>query len=90
MDIVSKILEERKLEESVFSSNPARRQQAFSRLRTLLDKPLPAKHAVDKVKKHADHPRVMKDFEHFAKHAPEIDVRPLLKKHMKMISAQQG
>lgn len=87
-DLAKQILDTQ-LEESVFSSNPARRRQAFSRLHRLMDKPLHAKDAVEKVRKHADHPKVMADFEHFAKHSPDLDVRPLLKKHMKHFSTQK-
>ena len=89
MSIVSKILKDR-LEESVFSSNPAKRRQSFSRLGHLLHAPLPAKHAVAKIKKHADDPRLMQDLAHFEKHAPEIDVRPILKKRIKELQKAHG
>jgi len=78
------------LEESVFSSNPAKRRQAFSRLRMMLDQPLPAAKAVEKIKKYADDQKLLNDISYFAQHAPDADMRPILKKRMKELSAAQG
>lgn len=77
------------LAESVFSANPAKRRQAFSRLHTAMKNPLPAKHAVDKVQKHMDDPKLMTDLHHFAKHEPDMDMRPLIKKHMMRVATQR-
>ena len=79
------------LEESVFSSNPARRRQAFSRLHKLMEKPLLAKDASEKVKKYCECPKLHADFDYFAKNHPENDMRPILKKRMREISlSHQG
>lgn len=83
MNVISKILDE-----SIFSSNPVIRTKAAGHLKRLLREPLHAKHANEKIKKHADDPKLLADIHHFSKHAPESDVRPVLKKRMKELRIQ--
>lgn len=76
------------LEESIFSSNPAKQRAAAGHLRRLMREPLRAKDAHEKVKKHADDPKMIQHLHHLSTHAPEADVRPILKKRMKELNVQ--
>lgn len=87
MSIVKKILD-KNLEESIFSSNPVKRTKAAGHLKRLLREPLQAKTAHDKIKKHADDPKLLAHLHHFATQSPDADVRPVLKKRMKELSVQ--
>lgn len=74
----------------IYHANPAKRAEAHKALRQVLDKPLKAHEAGDKIKAHFDDDRVHSDIAHFAKSSPDIDVRPLVKKRMEQLRKQRG
>jgi hypothetical protein len=74
----------------IYHPNPAKRMEHHRALRKILDKPLKASEASDKIKKHFDDERLHGDIHHFAKSAPDVDVRPLVKKRMEQLRKQRG
>ena len=74
----------------IYHANPAKRQEAHRALRKIMDKPLKAHEASEKIKKHFDDERLHGDIHHFAKAAPDTDVRPLVKKRMEQLRKQRG
>jgi hypothetical protein len=74
----------------IYHANPAKRAEAHRHLRKIMDKPLKAHEASEKIKKHFDDERLHSDLHHFAKHNPDIDVRPLVKKRMEQLRKQRG
>ncbi|AMQ65953.1 hypothetical protein AAY80_014 [Stenotrophomonas phage vB_SmaS-DLP_6] len=74
----------------IYHPNPAKRQEAHTALRKIMNKPLKAHEASEKIKKHFDDERLHGDIHHFAKAAPDTDVRPLVKKRMEQLRKQRG
>lgn len=69
----------------IMHANKAKASEHWKALRKILDKPLPAKTASGKLKDHTDDSRLHSDLDHFAKTNPDIDTRPLVKKHLERI-----
>ncbi len=69
----------------ILHSNQAKAMEHWSKVRKILDKPLPAKTASEKLAPHTDDQRLHADLHHFAKANPDVDMRPLVKKHLERI-----
>lgn len=69
----------------ILHTNPAKSMEHWSKVRKILDKPLPAKTASEKLAPHTDDNRLHADLNHFAKSSPDVDMRPLVKKHLERI-----
>lgn len=69
----------------ILHTNLAKSMEHWSQVRKILDKPLPAKVASEKLAPHTDDNRLHADLNHFAKSSPDVDMRPLVKKHLERI-----
>lgn len=69
----------------ILHTNQAKSMEHWSKVRKILDKPLPAKVASEKLAPHTDDARLHADLNHFAKSNPDVDTRPLVKKHLERI-----
>lgn len=67
----------------VFSSNPHRSAASVGHLRKLMNNPILAKSASRVVTKHAQDKRLLDMLDHFARHAPDADVRPIIKQFLR-------
>ena len=69
----------------ILHTNQEKAMEHWSHVRKILDKPLPAKTASQKLGPHTDDNRLHADLNHFAKTSPDVDMRPLVKKHLERI-----
>lgn len=74
----------------IYHPNTAKRMESHRHIRKLMSKPLKANDASSKLKPHLDDERLHSDIAHFAKTAPDADMRPLVKKRMEALRKQRG
>jgi hypothetical protein len=74
----------------IYHANPAKRAESHRAVRKLLDKPLKAHEASEKLKPHMDDAKLHTDIAHFAKASPDTDMRPIVKKRMEQLRKQRG
>ena len=74
----------------IYHANPAKRAEAHRALHKILAKPVKASEASEKIKPHFDDEKLHSDIHHFAKSAPDIDVRPMVKKRMEQLRKHRG
>lgn len=76
---------EKPKKQGILHSNAAKAREHWAAIHRVMSKPMPAKSASEKLKPHVDDHRLHSDLAHFEKHNPDIDVRPLVKKHLERI-----
>lgn len=74
----------------IYHPNSAKRMESHRAIRKMMEKPLKAKEASQKLKPHFDDERLHSDIGHFAKTAPDADMRPLVKKRMELLRKHKG